>query len=113
MSSLAVPAVGLDVRIWDADMGSGKVLLALAPLLVLAAGLMIYCLVDLIRAPSVRFLPKPVWALIIVLGSVPVGAIAYLILGKDRNGRDLAGPAGPGTGQRHAGSAGGHAAAPQ
>jgi len=113
MSGFAVPAAGLDVHIMDVDMGSGKVLLALAPLLALAAGLMIYCLVDLIRAPSVRYLPKPVWALIIVLCSAPVGAIAYLIFGKDRNGHDLAGPAGPGSGQRHAGSAGGHAAAPR
>jgi hypothetical protein len=54
-----------------------------------------------------------VWALIIVLFSAPVGAIAYLIFGKDRNGHDLAGPAGPGSAQRHAGSAGGHAAAPR
>jgi hypothetical protein len=113
MSGFAVPATGLDVHVWDFDMGSGKVLLALTPLLVLAAGLVIYCLVDLIRAPSVRYLPKPVWALIIVLCSAPVGAIAYLIFGKDRNGHDLAGPAGPGGEQRHAGSGGGHVAAPR
>jgi Phospholipase_D-nuclease N-terminal len=79
----------------------------------LVAGLIIYCLVDLIRAPSVRYLPKPVWALIIMLGSVPVGAIAYLVFGKDRNGHHLAGPAGPGSEQRHTGSAGGQVAAPR
>ena len=91
MSGFAARAAGLDVHILDVDMGSGKVLLALAPLLLLVVGLIIYCLVDLIRAPSVRYLPKPVWALIIMLGSVPVGAIAYLVFGKDRNGHHLAG----------------------
>lgn len=94
MSGFAVPAAGLDVHILDVDMGSGKVLLALAPLLALVAGLMIYCLVDLIRAPSVRYLPKPVWALIIVLVSAPFGALAYLVFGKDRHVHDFAGHAG-------------------
>src|SRR5512132_1220126 len=40
------------------------------------SGHLIYCLVDLIRAPSVRYLPKPVWALIIVFVSAPFGALA-------------------------------------
>jgi hypothetical protein len=48
-------------------------LLALFALLV---GLVVYCLIDLARAPSVRHLPKPVWALVIVIGSAPFGAIA-------------------------------------
>jgi ABC-2 type transport system ATP-binding protein len=107
MSGFAVPAAGLDVSILNVDMPSGKALLALAPLLALVVGLIAYCLVDLIRAPSVRYLPKPVWALIIVLCSVPVGAIAYLIFGRDRNGHDLAGPAGHDSDQRHAGSTAG------
>jgi hypothetical protein len=67
-------------------------LLALIPLLVLLAGLIVYCLVDLVRARSVRYLPKPVWALIIVLVSAPFGALAYLVFGRDRHGHDLAEP---------------------
>ena len=64
---------------------SGRTLLALLPLFALLAGLVVYCLVDLVRAHSVRYLPKAAWALIIVLGSVPIGPIAYLFLGRNRN----------------------------
>lgn len=39
---------------------SGRTLLALVPLFALVGALIVYCLVDLIRAPSVRYLPKPV-----------------------------------------------------
>jgi hypothetical protein len=87
--AFAAPAAALGV-----NMPSGKVLLALIPLFVLLAGLIVYCLVDLVRARSVRYLPKPVWALIIVFVSAPFGALAYLVFGKDRHGHDLAGPAG-------------------
>ena len=69
------------------DPPSGRTLLALVPLLLLVIGLMTYCLVDLAHAPSVRYLPKVVWALIIVLVSFPLGAIAYLVLGKDHHDR--------------------------
>ena len=62
-------------------------------LLFLLGALIVYCLVDLIRAPSVRYLPKPVWALIIVLVSAPLGALAYLVFGKDRHGHDITEPA--------------------
>jgi len=64
---------------------SGRTLLALLPLFALLVGLVVYCLIDLVRAPSVRYLPKPVWALVIVIGSAPFGAIAYLVLGRNRN----------------------------
>jgi len=97
VSAFAAPAAALDVNV-----PSGRVLLALIPLFVLLAGLIVYCLVDLIRARSVRYLPKPVWALIIVLGSVPLGALAYLLFGRDRHGHDPAEPAG---GYRSAGPA--------
>jgi hypothetical protein len=84
MLAIVGPAVGM-----GAAMPSGKVLVALAPLFILLVGLIVYCLVDLVRAPSVRYLPKPAWALIIVLVSAPFGALAYLLFGRDRRGRDF------------------------
>ena len=39
------------------DLSDGT-LLALAPVVVLVVGLVVFCLVDLIRAPAVRYLPK-------------------------------------------------------
>jgi hypothetical protein len=54
---------------------------ALAPLLVLAAALVVYALVDLARAPAVRYLPKWAWAIICVI-SLPLGPLAYLLLGR-------------------------------
>lgn len=106
VSAFAAPGVVL-----SSGMPSGKVLLALIPLFVLVAGLIVYCLVDLVRAKSVRYLPKPVWALIIVLVSAPFGALAYLVFGKDRYAHDLAGP--PGDQQHPAGPAAGHLAGRQ
>ena len=85
MFAFAAPTAALGV-----NMPSGKVMLALIPLFVLLAGLIVYCLVDLVRARSVRYLPKLVWALIIVFVSAPFGALAYLVFGKDRHGHDLA-----------------------
>ena len=52
--------------------------------MVLALAFDIYCLVDVIRAPSVRHLPKAVWAIIILLVSAPWGGLLYLFLGRDR-----------------------------
>jgi ABC-2 type transport system ATP-binding protein len=66
---------------------SGRVLLALVPLAVLLAGFIVFCLIDLARARAVRYLPKAAWALVIVLVSWPLGALAYLIFGKDRSHR--------------------------
>jgi hypothetical protein len=54
---------------------------ALAPLLVLAAALVVYALVDLVRAPTVRYLPKWASAVICVI-SLPLGPLAYLTLGR-------------------------------
>lgn len=64
---------------------SGTTLLALLPLSVLLAGLVIYALVDLVRSPSVRSLPKVVWGLVILLGSAPFRALAYLFFGRSRD----------------------------
>jgi hypothetical protein len=98
VSAFAAPVAALDVNV-----PSGRVLLALLPLFALLAGLIVYCLVDLIRARSVRYLPKPVWALIIVFVSAPFGALAYLVFGRDRHAHDLAEPAD--NDQRSAGTA--------
>ncbi len=50
--------------------------------LVMAAGFAVFCLADLARAPHVRHLPKPAWALIICC-TIPWGGLAYLIFGRD------------------------------
>lgn len=44
-------------------------------------GFVVYCLVDVVRAQSVRHLPKWLWAIICCL-SVPLGGILYLIFGR-------------------------------
>jgi Phospholipase_D-nuclease N-terminal len=58
---------------------------ALLPVIILAVLFDVYCLVDVIRAKSVRRLPKGAWALIILLISAPWGGLAYLFLGRDRH----------------------------
>jgi ABC-2 type transport system ATP-binding protein len=63
---------------------SPRLFFALLPIVVLALAFDVYCLVDVIRAPSVRHLPKAVWAIIIVLVSAPWGGLLYLFLGRDR-----------------------------
>jgi hypothetical protein len=56
---------------------------ALAPIVVVAVAFVMFCLVDLARATDVRYLPRWLWAIICVI-SVPLGGIAYLILGRRR-----------------------------
>ena len=56
------------------------------PLLLFAAGVDVYCIVDLVRGPPARYLPKAIWALIICV-SFPAGALLYLFFGRDRNQR--------------------------
>lgn len=54
---------------------------AITPLVVVAVGFVAFCLYDLTRT-DVRWLPKWVWALIILL-SIPLGGIVYLAIGRD------------------------------
>lgn len=61
------------------DLPSGRTLLALLPLAVLLLSLVMYCLVDLARAPAAPYLPKWGWAPLIVL-VIPWGSILYLAL---------------------------------
>jgi ABC-2 type transport system ATP-binding protein len=49
--------------------------------LVAAAAFVAICLVDLIRTPTSRVLPRWAWALIIV-ASIPIGGIVYLVVGR-------------------------------
>ena len=53
----------------------------------MAVGFVVFCLVDLVRAQQVRYLPKWAWA-ILCLGiglTIPFGGILYLVIGKDRS----------------------------
>ncbi len=57
-----------------------------APLFVIAIlglAFVVYCLVDLARAESVRYLPRWLWAIICII-SIPLGGIIYLAIGKER-----------------------------
>ena len=62
----------------------GTTLLALTPVIALVLGLVAFALVSLVRAPAVRYLPKPVWAIVVLL-MIPLGAIGYLVFGPDRH----------------------------
>ena len=48
--------------------------------LALAVGLDAFCLVDIVRAPQVRYLPKWAWALICLI-QIPGGGIMYMSIG--------------------------------
>ena len=56
---------------------------ALVPVIVIGAGVVVYCLVDLARARQVRYLPKWAWVLVCPV-SVPLGGIIYLTFGRVR-----------------------------
>ena len=60
-------------------MTSGEVAV-LVPVLALALALIGFCYVELARRPA-KLLPKPVWAVVIVV-SIPFGAILYLVAGR-------------------------------
>jgi hypothetical protein len=53
---------------------------ALAPIIVVAAGFVAYCLVDLSRS-EVQILPRWGWVLVILVVN-PLGGIAYLLVGR-------------------------------
>lgn len=57
--------------------------LALAPLVLLAVGFVVWVLVDIFRAEHVQHLPRWAWALISIV-SIPLGGIVYLLIGRDR-----------------------------
>ena len=53
----------------------------------MAVGFVVFCLVDLVRAQQVRYLPKWAWAMLCLgIGlTIPFGGILYLVIGKDRS----------------------------
>ncbi|HSF26871.1 MAG TPA: hypothetical protein VLC50_05065 [Actinomycetes bacterium] len=54
---------------------------ALAPLILLAVAWVAFCLVQIVRAPGVRGLPRWAWVLVVVL-SVPLGGVVFLLAGR-------------------------------
>jgi hypothetical protein len=56
---------------------------ALIPVAVVEVAFVIFCLVDLVRAPEVRYLPRWAWAIICLICN-PFGGLAYLIFGRNR-----------------------------
>ena len=54
---------------------------AIVPVVVLGVIFAIYCLWDLARRPSVRYLPRWAWAVICCI-SIPLGGIIYLAVGR-------------------------------
>jgi Phospholipase_D-nuclease N-terminal len=60
-----------------------SVVAALIPIIVMAVGFEVFCLVDVVRAEEVRYLPRWAWAVICLI-SIPLGGIAYLIVGRSR-----------------------------
>ena len=57
-------------------------LAALIPIVVVALGFAAYCIVDVVRAPSVKHLPKWGW-IVACLVSIPLGGIVYLMTGRE------------------------------
>ncbi|MGW4725658.1 PLD nuclease N-terminal domain-containing protein [Streptomyces sp. NPDC004291] len=68
-----------------------------ALLFILPLALMIYAFIDCLNTPEeeVKHLPKPVWAIVVLLFSI-VGAIGWIVAGKERGpkGRSGTGRAG-------------------
>ncbi len=52
------------------------------PLVLIQLILVVIALVDLIRREKVRYLPKWLWAIIIIFGEL-IGPIIYLIIGRE------------------------------
>ena len=66
------------------DMSIMELLKIIWPLLIVQLVLSIIGLTVLVKSEKVRFLPKWVWAIIIVLVA-SIGPIVFLIIGKERD----------------------------
>jgi hypothetical protein len=62
--------------------GPGHLLAALVPIFLVLVIFDAYCLTNLSHASSVRYLPKWVWALVILFVSAPGGGLLYLFVGR-------------------------------
>jgi hypothetical protein len=60
-------------------------LAAIAPLVVVAVGFVVYCWIDLAKSRT-KYLPRWAWAVCML--SVPLGGILYLIFGRDTSSVD-------------------------
>jgi Phospholipase_D-nuclease N-terminal len=56
---------------------------ALIPIVVVAIGFEVFCLVDLARTDEVSYLPRWAWAVVCLI-TIPLGGVAYLVFGKTR-----------------------------
>ena len=63
---------------------TGSIGWALAPLVLLALGFVVWVVVDIVRSESVQHLPKWAWVVLSMI-SIPVGGIVYLLVGRDRD----------------------------
>jgi hypothetical protein len=64
------------------NLTSTELLQIVIPIIVIQLSLMIFCLFKLSK-DAVKYLPKWVWALIIIFGEL-LGPIIYLILGREK-----------------------------
>lgn len=63
------------------NMNSMEILKLFTPIIIFQVGLLIYCIIDILRK-GVRNLNKPLWIAILFINMI--GPIAYLILGRKR-----------------------------
>lgn len=59
-------------------------LAAFIPLALVAVIFVAGCLIDIVRRPKVRYMPKWAWALVCV-GSIPLGGLVYLLVGREQS----------------------------
>ena len=64
------------------NLTSTELLQIIIPIIVIQLSLMIFCLFKLSK-DTVKYLPKWLWALIIILGEL-LGPIIYLIFGREK-----------------------------
>ena len=55
----------------------------LAPLILVLIIYVLFCIRDIIKAQTTRYLPKWTWILICLV-SIPLGGILYFIIGKEK-----------------------------